>query len=178
MENNKVVFLPITPVAKTKNVETKKERKKRVITSSKRWIFGPEELTYEYQIAILTAKDATSRSYTFILSQIQAKIYGYKTQDSEKRHCNCEGGVVGIDDVLDKMRACNLDCYYCRGKVALLYEYVRDPKQWTLERIDNSIGHTAENVVIACLSCNLRRRTMYHERFLFTKNMVISKADT
>jgi hypothetical protein len=26
-------------------------------------------------------------------------------------------------------------------------------------------------VEIACLNCNLRRRTMYHERYVFTKQM-------
>ena len=28
--------------------------------------------------------------------------------------------------------------------------------QWTLDRIDNNIGHSKENVVICCLKCNLK----------------------
>jgi hypothetical protein len=68
-----------------------------------------------------------------------------------------------------------MKCYYCKESVVLLYEYVRDPKQWTLERIDNSRGHNKDNVEIACLQCNLRRRCMYHERYLFTKQMNIVK---
>lgn len=51
------------------------------------------------------------------------------------------------------------------------------PKQWTLDRIDNDIGHYSDNVVIACLSCNLHRKTMYHERFLFTKQLNIIKKE-
>jgi hypothetical protein len=47
--------------------------------------------------------------------------------------------------------------------------------QWTLERIDNDLGHNKNNVEIACLNCNLRRRTMYHERYLFTKELNIIK---
>ncbi len=43
--------------------------------------------------------------------------------------------------------------------------------QKKIERIDNKIGHAIDNVEIACLSCNLRRRTMHHERYLLTKNI-------
>jgi hypothetical protein len=68
-----------------------------------------------------------------------------------------------------------MECYYCRKKVKILYEYVREEDQWTLERIDNKRGHNNDNVEIACLSCNLRRRTMYHERYVFTKQMNIIK---
>ena len=50
-------------------------------------------------------------------------------------------------------------------------------KQWSLERIENQYGHNKENVEIACLSCNLGRRTMYHERYLFTKQLEIIKKD-
>jgi hypothetical protein len=57
----------------------------------------------------------------------------------------------------------------------ILYEHVREPKQWSLERIDNDYGHNKNNVEIACLSCNLRRKTMYHERFIFTKQLNIVK---
>ena len=39
--------------------------------------------------------------------------------------------------------------------------------EWTIERIDNSIGHNKGNVEISCLNCNLRRRTMHYERYLF-----------
>jgi len=59
--------------------------------------------------------------------------------------------------------------------VSVLYEIVREPMQWTLERINNDFGHNYGNVEIACLNCNLHRRTMYHERYLFTKELNIIK---
>ena len=46
---------------------------------------------------------------------------------------------------------------------------------WTLERINNDFGHNYGNLEIACLSCNIKRRTMYHERFVFTKQLIIVK---
>ena len=52
---------------------------------------------------------------------------------------------------------------------------MREEKQWSVERIDNNFGHNKENVTIACLECNLRRKTMYHERFKFTKQLTIVK---
>ena len=72
---------------------------------------------------------------------------------------------------------CKNKCYYCKENVNVLYEIVREPKQWTLERLDNSFGHNHDNVVIACLNCNVRRRTMYHERYVFTKQLNIVKKD-
>ena len=65
----------------------------------------------------------------------------------------------------------NHQCYYCKECVKLLYSSVREPKQWTLERMDNDFGHNFDNVSIACLNCNLRRRTMYHGRFTATQEI-------
>ena len=66
---------------------------------------------------------------------------------------------------------CRLKCYYCKMQTSVLYEEVRDSSQWSLERIENEYGHNTENVVISCLKCNLTRKTMYHERYLFTKEI-------
>ena len=82
---------------------------------------------------------------------------------------------MNLQNVLDLMIQYENKCFYCKENVNVLYEYVREPKQWTLERLDNKFGHNTDNVVIACLSCNLRRKTMYHERFLFTKQLNIIK---
>ena len=57
----------------------------------------------------------------------------------------------------------------------LLYDNVRESTQWTLDRIDNNIGHNVDNVVICCLKCNLKRRTMNDEKFKFSKQMRIIK---
>ena len=56
-----------------------------------------------------------------------------------------------------------------------MYENVRESKQWTLDRIDNNIGHNKDNVVICCLECNLKRGTIDDKKFKFTKQMRIIK---
>jgi hypothetical protein len=46
-------------------------------------------------------------------------------------------------------------------------------KQWSLDRINNDIGHNSGNLVVACLECNLKRRRTNKDAFLFTKNLTI-----
>ena len=57
----------------------------------------------------------------------------------------------------------------------LCYEKKREHTQWSLDRIDNSIGHFTDNVVCSCLECNLKKRTRNAEKFRFTKQMKIKK---
>ena len=42
-----------------------------------------------------------------------------------------------------------MKCIYCSEEVFILYERVRETKQWTLDRINNDIGHNSGNLVIA-----------------------------
>jgi sulfatase maturation enzyme AslB (radical SAM superfamily) len=110
----------------------------------------------------------------FLREQIRQKIYNYYAQDMKKQLYNPENFIT-LEFILEKLKHCNLDCFYCREPVFLWYEIAREPKQWTVERIDNKIGHDIGNIEIACLSCNLKRRCMYHERYVFTKQMKIVK---
>ena len=59
--------------------------------------------------------------------------------------------------------------------MALIYENVRQMNQWTLDRIDNNLGHNSDNVLISCLECNLKRKDMNKDKFLFTKQLKIKK---
>ena len=107
---------------------------------------------------------------TELRRQVCAKISGYKSQDMKKGIYD-DAKFVRFDDVVALMAERKMSCFYCKKQALLFYEYSRDCDQWTLERIDNARGHNVDNVEIACLNCNLRRRTMYHERYVFTKQM-------
>ena len=59
----------------------------------------------------------------------------------------------------------------------ILYKNVRDKKQWSVDRIDNNLGHNIDNIVLACLDCNLKRRCKTSDKFLFTKQLNIIKQE-
>jgi len=106
-------------------------------------------------------------------NELHKKINSYKQQDIKKDK-NLDG-LISYEELLEKLVVSKLKCYYCRKDVLLLYENNREQKQWTLDRLDNSLGHTKENVVVCCLKCNLERRCLNDEKFLFTKQMRLIK---
>lgn len=111
-------------------------------------------------------------------SLIKKKLSSYRQQDREKKILRRETPVITFDETIEKLVASKLCCFYCKCKVFIFYKKIRDNKQWTLDRIDNSIGHCKDNVLISCLECNLKRRTMEMDRFTFTKQLKIKKSDT
>ena len=173
-----VSFEPKTKEKKEKTVKTQKEKQKRQVTTTPQWTFNENDLEYENQMKLIKEiqenKIVNREPCNFIVRQINNKIYGYRTQDIDKKIL-CEEKLIDLQNVLNLMIKCDNKCFYCKENVNVLYEYVREPKQWTLERLDNNFGHNNDNVVIACLSCNLRRKTMHYERYVFTKQLNIIK---
>ena len=75
------------------------------------------------------------------------------------------------------MVECELKCYYCKNEMSVLYNISREMKQWTVDRINNDLGHNVDNYYLACLECNLKRRRRSDDKFLFTKQMKLVKVD-
>ena len=111
-----------------------------------------------------------------IVSHIKTKLSSYKQQDILKKKFSSQDFVSYID-VLTLLNDSNMKCYYCNCETYLLYEIVREMKQWSLDRINNDIGHNKNNLVICCLECNLKRRRTNKDAFFFTKNLKIQKMD-
>jgi hypothetical protein len=105
--------------------------------------------------------------------ELDSKLAGYKQQDIKRGFVPLQ--VVTLPDLLEKLVTSALQCVYCGNVVKVLYKEVRDPLQWTLDRKDNSTGHSNLNTVIACLRCNLQRRVQDEDKFMFTKKLVINK---
>ena len=59
----------------------------------------------------------------------------------------------------------------------LFYKECKQANQWSLDRIDNTMGHNSNNVVISCLECNLKRLNTELEKFKYTKQLHIKKTD-
>jgi len=110
-----------------------------------------------------------------IISELKKKLHSYLTQDKKKnRPYNIEK-YINLEKLLPLLVTSKLRCYYCKHNVMLLYNNVREPAQWTLDRLDNSKPHNTDNVVIACLKCNLERRRRDNKKFLISKQMKIIK---
>ena len=107
------------------------------------------------------------------LREIDKKIASYKTQDMNKN--KYEDNNISQEEVIEKLVASKLKCYYCKCKIQIFYLKVRDMEQWTLDRIDNDLPHETTNVIVACLKCNLHRRRQNKDKFLFTKQLKIIK---
>ena len=110
-----------------------------------------------------------------LLSELRNKVSGYKAQDKRKEMLQVD--LVTVDNVVEKLVGSQLRCCYCSKQVVVFYQNVREPTQWTLDRIDNDTGHSAANTVIACLKCNLQRRRQNEEKFMFTKKLKITRSE-
>ena len=106
--------------------------------------------------------------------EIERKIRGYKQQDVKKEIYEPET-LISFHDILEKMVGSQLKCAYCAERMQVMFAKVREPTQWTLDRVDNAIGHHSENTVVCCLKCNLQRRTTRYDKFVFTKKLIIEK---
>ena len=108
-----------------------------------------------------------------IKSNVMKKRSSYRTQDVNKDRLKDD--FITYDEIIEKLVISKLKCSYCKENVLILYENKRDYKQWTLDRIDNSIGHSNVNTVISCLKCNLQKRKRDDDKFRFTKQMNLIK---
>ena len=137
-----------------------------------------EFLSYERQVKSINQlfMDGECENMKLLKREIEKKITSYKTQDISKKIYN-ESSLISLSEAIEKLVCSKLKCHYCKESVLLFYKNVRDSKQWTLDRIDNDLCHSNENTLIACLHCNLQRRTRDMEKFLFTKQLKIKKQD-
>jgi hypothetical protein len=105
---------------------------------------------------------------------IKKKLSSYRQQDRVKKRHDPER-LITLDETVELLVASQLKCHYCRQEVQITGDKRREKHQWTLDRIDNNLGHFGDNVIIACLDCNLKRRCINKEKFLFTKRLRVEK---
>ena len=162
----------IAPSKETpKTTRTFRRGEKRLATLTPIWHrnISQENLTnLESQLSILQNLENQPNT-PFLKSLVATKLKSYIEQDAKKKFT--PNLTITIPETITLLVASELRCYYCKELTLFFYETVREPKQWTLERLNNEYPHTKENVVIACLQCNLRRRCMNSERYRKTKEM-------
>jgi hypothetical protein len=173
---NKLVLLEHSNNKNSKKINYEKEKRMRVET--KTWGLTEEELHNEIQLNtlfLITDQELEKDKYrSSIITHIKTKISNYKQQDVLKKKFD-ESKFVSFNEVIKLLQDCFLKCHYCSDDIYILYERVREMKQWSLDRIDNNFGHNSGNLVVACLDCNLKRRRTNKDSFMFTKNLVITR---
>lgn len=117
-----------------------------------------------------------SNNNELVVNEINVKLSAYKQQDILKNRLD-ETMFIDYEHTKTMLVNDRMTCYYCRGDVYILYKRARDMSQWSLDRINNSLGHNVDNVVISCLKCNLERKTRDATKFRDSKQMVVVRKD-
>ena len=180
METKKISIQGINNKYQMKKlIQDKKEEKERTIIQS--WNVEDENFDFDKQLGIIKHiqclnkdKEAIHDYYQIFVQEIDKKIYSYRQQDLIKSILNPEK-FISFTFILDQLVHCELKCHYCKSPMFILYKYVRDPKQWTVDRINNFNGHNSDNIVLSCLECNLKRRNTNKDSFMFTKQLNITR---
>jgi len=156
----------------------KNEVKKREIMN--KYNINPLFLNYEKQMQIIkdiyykSNIDENPQVKSILHQEIERKISSYKQQDLIKNKYN-EPLFIDVECIIKKLTETEMQCFYCNCQVLVLYEIVRELTQWSVDRINNDEGHNKNNFVIACLNCNIKRRTTNSNKFLFTKQLNLVK---
>jgi len=106
----------------------------------------------------------------YFIQALKNKLDSYKQQDKKKTY-DAYDNFITLENIIEKLVACNMKCYYCNSKTLILFKNVRTNYQWTLDRLNNYDEHSNDNTVICCLKCNLQRRRKNSEKFKFTKQL-------
>jgi hypothetical protein len=171
--------LTVLPITKP-SAHIKEPPRKKVAAKSDEWVeISSQYSTQETQQDLVAQlqphhQDPATPAKQILLNHLKTKQSGYRQQDTLKGLYD-PARFIQVPDIVALLVASNLSCFYCRKWATIFYQNVRDPRQWSLERLSNAEGHNRGNVVIACLECNMRRRTMYYERYVATKQLTVNK---
>ena len=117
---------------------------------------------------LLNGTDFDEKKY--FIQALKTKLDSYKQQDKKKAYDDYNNFIT-LENIIHKLVAYNMKCYYCNNKTLILFKNLRDDYQWTLDRINNYDEHSNDNTRICCLKCNLQRRRKNSEKFKFTKQL-------
>lgn len=145
---------------------TKDDTKKNILSVDEKYFRAEEQVNIINGIYIDLDKQ--------VEGLIKKKISGYKQQDKLKDIFD-ENSFITYAQTVDLLKLSECKCAYCHIPLLLFYKTKNDGDQWTLDRIDNTIGHNFGNVVCSCLDCNIQKKDRSHEKFMFTKNLTVKK---
>lgn len=158
-----------------KNINLQKNYGKKKNTSiiDNEWLERKNQLLY---INHLFLEKNLNKPHIYIKNEINKKVNSYINQDKSK---NIHDGTsyINFDEIIIKLIESKLKCSYCNTEINVVYDNKLQQNQWTLDRIDNYKGHNNENTVISCLKCNIQRGRINNKKFMFTKQLTITKSN-
>jgi len=152
--------------------EKEMAERKQMMEVETAWFSEGSQLNYVKNLLLSVPFEAE----TVVRRELTYKLTGYKQQDVKKEKYDGENFIT-FDELVELLVVSQMRCKYCMKQLFILYEKQREKVQWTLDRIDNDQGHNKDNVIVACLDCNLRRRRLDADKFKFTKQMNLVKID-
>lgn len=149
---------------------------KKLITNQNFDNLNPLLFEHNFQIKCINNiyADISFQYNDLFYKEIKKKINGYKSQDKKKFiHDDYNNiNLISFDDIIEKLVASKLSCYYCSSKIFVIYKFIRDDNQFTLDRLNNSDIHTNNNTVVSCYKCNIKRRNQNSTLFKLSKNLI------
>ncbi len=175
-DNKKISILGTSTRYQLKKVTQNKVEKKRSNIEFSNNLLGNQFQVIEELYQSNDYKTMNSTSHKLFIKEISNKINGYRRQDILKKLLDPDN-FVSLKQTIHKIYESKLSCYYCSEEIYILYEMVREKKQWSLDRINNDLGHNHSNIVISCLECNLQRKCKSKDAFAFTKQFTLVRKD-
>jgi hypothetical protein len=97
-------------------------------------------------------------------AKLKQLVNGHRLKDKKKGLYD-EENFIDRQWVVDTINKQEKKCYYCKD-IMSLNSNISNDKQLSIERVDNTKGHTKLNCVFSCLQCNLLTRYMTHDEFI------------
>jgi hypothetical protein len=117
---------------------------------------GRAEMLHQVHVPPTGQYDHATRDETYQqeLRTIEHKISNYRRQDLRRNQVHSPEEYPDPRQVLQSLRDSEYCCARCQCTTQLSQG---GDLQWTLQRVDNTIGHVKSNVISYCLACNKER---------------------
>ena len=129
------------------NKEKLKQRKKEWYENNKERILQERKEKYEKDKDTIKQK---VKKYNKSNGAIKKKIRRHYEEDEEKgRHSD-----IDYDYIINLLQEQDYKCKRCNILVKLCWTDAYDNQQFSINRINNNLGHIKGNIEITCLYCN------------------------
>jgi hypothetical protein len=130
-----------------KNKEKLREHKRKYYEDNKQKLLEKQKIYYEANKEEIQDKN---KKYNKSNGSIQKKVRRHKEEDLSKGREND----INYDYVINLLQSQDYKCNKCNILVKLSWNDKYDEQQFSINRINNDIGHMKGNVEITCLYCN------------------------